>query len=55
MVGGLGAASAALAGYVSRTFVKSQDAAAGHLRAYFEQPLVSRGTWPLSGCCRTAA
>lgn len=40
MAGGLGAVSAALAGYVSRTFLKSQDAAAGHLRAYFEQPLV---------------
>ncbi|MFE9416976.1 hypothetical protein ACFYMX_15180 [Streptomyces griseofuscus] len=37
--GGLGAVSAALAGYVSRTFVKSQEAAAGHLRAYFDQPL----------------
>lgn len=35
----LGTVSAALAGYVSRTFVKSQETAAGHLRAYFDQPL----------------
>lgn len=39
VAGGLGAASAALAGYVSRTFIKSQETAAGHLRAYFDQPL----------------
>jgi hypothetical protein len=39
VAGALGAASAALAGYVSRTFVKSQETAAGHLRAYFDQPL----------------
>ncbi|WP_143054237.1 hypothetical protein [Streptomyces sp. KS_5] len=39
VAGGLGAVSAALAGYVSRTFVKSQEAAAAHLRAYFDQPL----------------
>jgi hypothetical protein len=39
VVGGLGAVSAALAGYVSRTFVLSQQAAASHLRAYFDQPL----------------
>jgi hypothetical protein len=39
VAGGLGAVSAALAGYVSRTFVRSQESAAGHLRAYFEQPL----------------
>ncbi|WP_257231747.1 hypothetical protein [Streptomyces sp. Rer75] len=31
--------SAALAGYVSRTFVKSQEVASSHLRAYFDQPL----------------
>ncbi|MER7774966.1 hypothetical protein ABTZ21_08135 [Streptomyces sp. NPDC096191] len=37
--GGLGAVSAALAGYVSRTFVVSQTASAAHLRAYFDQPL----------------
>ncbi|MGM9386831.1 hypothetical protein [Streptomyces antibioticus] len=39
VAGGLGAVSAALAGYVSRTFITSQEAAAGHLRAYFDQPL----------------
>ena len=37
--GALGAVSAALAGYISRTFVRSQEAAASHLRAYFDQPL----------------
>ncbi|MFD8338922.1 hypothetical protein ACFV42_40705 [Streptomyces solisilvae] len=37
--GGLGAVSAALAGFVSRTFVRSQETAAGHLKAYFDQPL----------------
>ncbi|MEU1292117.1 hypothetical protein ABZ439_06745 [Streptomyces sp. NPDC005840] len=40
VAGGLGAVSAALAGYVSRTFVKSQETAASHLRAYFDQPLM---------------
>ncbi|MFF4146920.1 hypothetical protein ACFY0A_37600 [Streptomyces sp. NPDC001698] len=39
VAGGLGAVSAALAGFISRTFVKSQEAAAAHLRAYFDQPL----------------
>ncbi|MDX3308929.1 hypothetical protein P1S61_07405 [Streptomyces sp. ME08-AFT2] len=39
VAGGLGAVSAGLAGYVSRTFIRSQEAAAGHLRAYFDQPL----------------
>ncbi|MEV8313796.1 hypothetical protein AB0Q95_06450 [Streptomyces sp. NPDC059900] len=39
VAGGLGAVSAALSGYVSRTFVRSQESAAGHLRAYFDQPL----------------
>ncbi|WP_143645633.1 TRADD-N-associated membrane domain-containing protein [Streptomyces swartbergensis] len=39
VAGGLGAISAALAGFVSRTFVKSQETAAAHLRAYFDQPL----------------
>ncbi len=39
VAGGLGAVSAALAGFVSRTFVTSQTAAAAHLRAYFDQPL----------------
>jgi hypothetical protein len=37
--GGLGAVSAALAGYIGRTFVRSQETAAAHLRAYFDQPL----------------
>jgi hypothetical protein len=37
--GSLGAVSAALAGYIGRTFVRSQEAAANHLRAYFDQPL----------------
>lgn len=35
----LGAVSAALAGYIGRTFVRSQESAAEHLRAYFDQPL----------------
>ena len=39
VAGGLGAVSAALAGFISRTFIKSQDTAATHLRAYFDQPL----------------
>lgn len=39
VAGGLGAVSAALAGYVSRTFIRSQETAAAHLRAYFDQPL----------------
>ncbi|MFF0395140.1 hypothetical protein ACFYSJ_05040 [Streptomyces sp. NPDC005248] len=39
VAGGLGAVSAALSGYVSKTFVRSQEAAAGHLRSYFDQPL----------------
>ncbi|WP_406413698.1 RNA-binding domain-containing protein [Streptomyces sp. NBC_01614] len=39
VAGALGAVSAALSGYVSRTFVKSQETAAEHLRAYFDQPL----------------
>ena len=39
VAGGLGAVSAALAGYVSRTFIRSQEAAATHLRSYFDQPL----------------
>ena len=36
---GLGAVSAAFAGYIGRTFVQSQQSAAAHLRAYFDQPL----------------
>lgn len=39
VAGSLGAVAAALSGYVSRTFVKSAEAAAAHLHAYFEQPL----------------
>jgi hypothetical protein len=39
VAGALGTVSAALAGYVSRTFIRSQETAAGHLRAYFDQPL----------------
>lgn len=39
VAGGLGAVAAALAGYVSKTFVKSQESAATHLRSYFDQPL----------------
>lgn len=39
VAGGLGTVSAALAGYVSKTFVKSQEASASHLRSYFDQPL----------------
>jgi hypothetical protein len=37
--GALGGVSAALAGYIGRTFVRSQESAASHLRAYFDQPL----------------
>ncbi|MGA5599623.1 TRADD-N-associated membrane domain-containing protein [Streptomyces griseoincarnatus] len=39
VAGGLGAVSAALAGFISKTFVKSQQSAAEHLKAYFDQPL----------------
>lgn len=39
VAGGLGAVSAALAGFVSKTFVRSQEAASTHLRSYFDQPL----------------
>jgi len=35
----LGTVSAGLAGYISRTFIRSQESAAAHLHAYFEQPL----------------
>lgn len=38
-VGGLGAVAAAFAAYIGRTFVRSQESAASHLRAYFDQPL----------------
>ncbi|MGC9540010.1 hypothetical protein [Streptomyces sp. UG1] len=39
VAGALGVTAAGLAGYVSRTFVRSQEISAGHLRAYFDQPL----------------
>ncbi|MEU0354927.1 hypothetical protein [Streptomyces cyaneofuscatus] len=39
VAGGLGAVAAALAGYVAKTFIRSQEAAATHLRSYFDQPL----------------
>ncbi|MFK4110793.1 hypothetical protein [Streptomyces sp. NPDC002176] len=39
VAGGLGVIAAGLAAYVNRTFIQSQEAAAGHLRAYFDQPL----------------
>ncbi|WP_330334650.1 hypothetical protein OHS33_36065 [Streptomyces sp. NBC_00536] len=35
----LGTVSAALAGFVGRTFIRSQEAAAAHLQRYFDQPL----------------
>jgi hypothetical protein len=37
--GGLGAVSAALSGYIAKTLIRSQETAASHLRAYFDQPL----------------
>ncbi|WP_327239693.1 hypothetical protein OG243_13745 [Streptomyces sp. NBC_01318] len=39
VAGGLGAVSAALAGYIAQTFIRSQETAATHLRSYFDQPL----------------
>jgi len=39
VTGSLGAVAAAFAGYISHTFVRSQENAAIHLRAYFDQPL----------------
>ncbi|MGR6921163.1 TRADD-N-associated membrane domain-containing protein [[Actinomadura] parvosata] len=39
VAGVLGATSTAFAAYLSRTFVRSQESAASHLRAYFGQPL----------------
>ncbi|MFD6936269.1 hypothetical protein ACFWAP_08970 [Streptomyces goshikiensis] len=39
VAGGLGAVAAGLAGFIGKTFVRSQEAAAEHLRAYFDQPL----------------
>jgi hypothetical protein len=37
--GALGAVSAGLAGYIGRTFIRSQETSAERLRAYFDQPL----------------
>ncbi|MGW0808110.1 TRADD-N-associated membrane domain-containing protein [Nonomuraea sp. NPDC002799] len=37
--GVLGAIAAALAGYIGRTFIRSQESAATHLHAYFDQPV----------------
>jgi hypothetical protein len=37
--GGLAAVVAAFSAFIGRTFVRSQEAAASHLRAYFDQPL----------------
>jgi hypothetical protein len=39
VTGTLGTASAAFAGYIGRTFVRSQEASATHLRTYFDQPV----------------
>jgi hypothetical protein len=39
VAGGLGAVAATLAGYVSKTFIKSQETASVALRSYFDQPL----------------
>ena len=38
-IGSLGAVGAAFAAFIGRTFVRSQESAANHLRAYFDQPL----------------
>lgn len=37
--GSLGAVGAAFAAYIGKTFIRSQETAASHLRAYFDQPL----------------
>ncbi|MBO2451633.1 hypothetical protein J4573_31400 [Actinomadura barringtoniae] len=39
VTGALGATAAAFAAYIGRTFVRSQETAATHLRSYFDQPL----------------
>ncbi|MFI6296670.1 helix-turn-helix domain-containing protein [Nonomuraea sp. NPDC050790] len=39
VTGALGATSAAFAAYISKTFVRSQETSAAHLRSYFDQPL----------------
>jgi hypothetical protein len=38
VVGALSAIGAALAGYIGKTFLRSQENAAAHLRSYFDQP-----------------
>lgn len=38
-IAALGGAAAGLAGYIGRTFIRSQETAARYLRAYFDQPL----------------
>jgi len=43
-VGSLGAVSAALAGYIGRTFVRSQESAASHLTLTLTSPWNSRNT-----------
>lgn len=35
----LGSVSAGLAGFISRTFIRSQESSAAHLQRYFDQPL----------------
>ncbi|MFC8886387.1 TRADD-N-associated membrane domain-containing protein, partial [Streptomyces cinereoruber] len=39
VAGGLGAVAAALSGFITKTFIRSQEASADHLRSYFDQPL----------------
>jgi hypothetical protein len=39
VAGGLGAVAAGLAGFIGKTFVRSQEMSAEHLRSYFDQPL----------------
>ncbi|GAA2810205.1 TRADD-N-associated membrane domain-containing protein [Nonomuraea dietziae] len=39
VTGALGAAAKAFGAYIGRPFVRSQETAASHLRAYFNQPL----------------
>ncbi|TYB71258.1 hypothetical protein FXF51_02145 [Nonomuraea sp. PA05] len=39
VTGALGATAAAFAAFIGRTFVRSQESAAAHLRSYFDQPL----------------
>jgi hypothetical protein len=39
VAGSLGGLGTTLASYIGRTFIRSQESAAEHLRAYFDQPL----------------